>query len=160
MNCNECFEAFSSALDGELDPAEQSAMTEHLEDCQDCQRLQTKMLALSAELKAQPFPQVPEQRVVRIAARALEGAQASRLGWLRRVIRLPYENWALRAALRAFSFSTLAILVFFAGIVRHLLPSYSGVEAVAKSGLPHSSDWWAIDLSQSSLLILAGLFSS
>lgn len=157
MNCNECFEAFSSALDGELAPSEQNAMTDHLESCQDCRALQTKMLALSAELKAQPFPEVPEARVKQLAAQALEGAQASRLGWLRRLIRLPYENWALRASFRTLSFSTLAVMVFLSGLVRHLLPSYSGGEAVSKTGLPNASQWWSYAPSQTTLVLVAVL---
>ncbi|MCA9781800.1 MAG: zf-HC2 domain-containing protein, partial [Candidatus Eremiobacteraeota bacterium] len=63
MTCNDCFEAFSCALDGELEPELQEAMNDHLESCADCRHLQTRMLSLSAEMKGQSFPVVPESQV-------------------------------------------------------------------------------------------------
>jgi Putative zinc-finger len=141
MTCNECFEAFSSALDGELDPNEQTALEDHLESCADCQHLRARMLALSADLKAQPFPQQTAVQLKSLATDALAGAQATRWGWTRGWLRIPYENWPLRMALRLVSSGSLVLAVFVALIVRNLLPAYTGVEAVSKAGLPDTQAW-------------------
>lgn len=166
MTCNECFEAVSSALDGELDPNDQQAMEEHLEECTDCSHLRTRMLALSQDLKTQNFPHQTTEQVKEIAVTALAGAQASKLGWLRGWLRLPYENWPLRFGLRTFSTGSLVLMVFLNLVLRWILPAYQGTEAVPNSALPRSQGWleWLpsgeLLLFGSLLVIIFGLWTA
>ena len=141
MTCNECFEAVSSALDGELEPNDQQAMDEHLEECADCRHLRTRMLALSQDIKNQTFPHPTPDQLTTLTQQALSGAQASKLGWLRGWLRWPYENWPLRTGLRFITSGSLTILVFLSLVLSYILPAYQGAEAVPKSALPQDMEW-------------------
>jgi len=159
MTCHECFEAFSSALDGELDPELQGAMNSHLEDCADCRHLRARMLDLSAELKAQPFPTPDESAAREMARTATEMATTVSWGWLRRFLRFPYENWLPRFFFRGIAVTTMLALLVQTLLVRFVLSAYTGVEAVGRSGLGGVNDWttWypGVELLQlASLLVL------
>lgn len=136
MTCNDCFEAFSCALDGELEPELQQAMTDHLESCADCRHLQARMLSLSGELKSQPFPAPDPAVVQKLAATALSEATSVSWGWLRRFLRFPYETTLLRTFFRLISSGALLLLVWRSLLLEHIWPLYHGVEAVSKNSLP------------------------
>jgi len=141
MTCNDCFEALSCVLDGELEPELQDAMNDHLESCADCRHLQTRMLALSAEMKGQFFPVVPESEVRKIVQTALTESATVSWDWLRRLLRFPYENWLPRTALRLVSYGTMLLLVLQTLIIRYVAPLYSGLEATSEQGLEGLSSW-------------------
>lgn len=140
MTCNDCFEAFSCALDGELEPELQQAMTDHLESCADCRHLQTRMLALSADLKSQPFPAPDPAAVHKLAATALSEATSVSWGWLRRLLRFPYETTLPRTVFRLISSGALLLLVFRSLLLEHVWPLYHGVEAVSKNSMPTAGE--------------------
>ena len=141
MTCNDCFEALSCVLDGELEPELQDAMNDHLESCADCRHLQTRMLALSAEMKGQSFPVVPESEVRKIVQTALTESATVSWDWLRRLLRFPYESWLPRTALRLVSYGTMLLLVLQTLIIRYVAPLYSGLEATSEQGLEGLSSW-------------------
>jgi predicted anti-sigma-YlaC factor YlaD len=143
MTCDECFEAFSASLDFELPGDEQEAMNEHLDGCPDCQRLRTKLLSMSAEMKGQPFPEPAPEALKAMTEAALAGLQTSRWGLLRRFLRAPYENLLSRHGLRVASFGGVTALVTLSAIARWLLPPYVGMESAAKKGLPEAATWLA-----------------
>ena len=128
-------------LDGELEPELQDAMNDHLESCADCRHLQTRMLALSAEMKGQFFPVVPESEVRKIVQTALTESATVSWDWLRRLLRFPYENWLPRTALRLVSYGTMLLLVLQTLIIRYVAPLYSGLEATSEQGLEGLSSW-------------------
>lgn len=141
MTCNDCFEALSCALDGELEPELQDAMNDHLESCADCRHLQTRMLALSAEMKGQSFPVVPESEVRKIVQTALTESATVSWDWLRRLLRFPYESWLPRTGLRLVGYSTMLMLVLQTLIIRYVAPLYTGLEATSEQGLEGLSSW-------------------
>ena len=141
MTCNECFEAVSSALDGELEPNDQQAMDEHLEECAHCRHLRSRILALSQDIKNQTFPHPTPDQLQTLTRQALAGAQASKFGWLRGWLRRPYENWPLRVGLRFVTSGSLTVLVFLSLLLSYILPAYQGAEAVPKSALPQAVGW-------------------
>jgi hypothetical protein len=141
MTCNECFEAFSCAMDGELEPDLQDAMTDHLESCADCQHLQTRMLALSVEMKGQSFPSASQADIKKMTEAALSESATVSLDWLRRFLRFPYEHWVPRTGIRLATYGAMLMLVFQTIIVRSIQPLYSGVEAVSNPGLDGLSTW-------------------
>jgi putative zinc finger protein len=150
MTCNECFEAFSCALDNELEPELQDAMQSHLESCADCRHLQSRMLSLSMEIKGQPFPAPSEKAIKSMAQTALSESATVSWDWLRRLLRFPYEHWVPRTGIRLVTYGFMLLLVLQTIIVRFIQPLYSGVEAVSNQGLEGLSTWsqWAppIDL--------------
>jgi hypothetical protein len=165
MTCDECFEAFSASVDGELPSHEQEAMNQHLDDCQDCQRLRTRLLSLSAEMKGQPFAEPGPEGVKALVETALAGVRTSRWGLLRQLVRAPYEHWLWRLGLRLASLGTVTALAALSSIVGWLLPCYSGAEAVSRSGLPDPQAWaaWtpspAASLGASALVLLIGAWT-
>lgn len=132
MTCHDCFEAYSCALDGELEPELQASLNDHLESCSDCRHLQTRMLALSGELKSQPFPTVDEASARKLALHALQESATVSWGWLRRLLRFPYETTLPRTLLRLTAGGGLLLLVLSALWEQHLWPLYNGAEAIAK----------------------------
>lgn len=50
MTCEQALELISAKLDGELSPAEQTALREHLERCPDCRRVETELEQAEAGL--------------------------------------------------------------------------------------------------------------
>ena len=141
MTCNDCFEAFSCALDGELEPELQDAMNEHLESCADCRHLQTRMLSLSAEMKGQSFPVAPESEVRRIVQTALTESATVSWDWLRRLLRFPYESWLPRTGLRLVGYGMMLMLVLQTLVIRYVVPLYTGLEATSEQGLEGLSSW-------------------
>lgn len=136
MTCDECFEAVSASVDGELPGDEREAMHEHLDDCADCQRLRARLLSLSAEMKVQPFPEPGPAEVKAVLEAAVASLTTSRWSALRRWLRFPWESAAWRHGLRLASFGGAAGLAGLALIVRWLLPPLSGTEATALHSLP------------------------
>ena len=143
MTCDECFEALSASVDGELPAHDHEAMNEHLDDCSDCQRLRARLLSVTAEMKGQPFPEPGPEAVKALTEAALAGQPLARWAFVRQLLRAPYERWPWRLGLRAASLGGMTLLVALSAIVRWLLPPYGGAEAVAKSGLPDSAAWLA-----------------
>ena len=141
MTCNDCFEALSCVLDGELEPELQDAMNDHLESCADCRHLQTRMLALSAEMKGQFFPVVPESEVRKIVQTALTESATVSWDWLRRLLRFPYESWLPRTGLRLAGYGMMLMLVLQTLITRYVVPLYTGLEATSEKGLEGLSSW-------------------
>lgn len=136
MTCDECFEAVSASVDGELPGDEREAMHLHLDDCADCQRLRSRLLSLSAEMKVQPFPEPGPAEARAVLEAALASLTTSRWSALRRLLRFPWESAAWRHGLRLASFGGAAGLAGLALIVRWILPPYSGTEATALGSLP------------------------
>jgi anti-sigma factor RsiW len=162
MTCDECFEAVSASVDGELASDQQEEVNEHLDGCGDCRRLRARLLSLSAEMKGQPFPEALPERVTALVQAALDGQQASS-GWTtffwRRFLRAPSELWLYRHGLRLTAFGGVTALAVLSIVTRWLLPSYAGLEAAANNGLPNSAAWlaWApstLALSWAPLVVL------
>jgi anti-sigma factor RsiW len=159
MTCDECFEAVSASVDGELPADDHEAMNEHLDGCSDCQRLRARLLSLSAEMKGQPFREPEPEAVKALTEAALAGTQPTAWKLPRQILRAPYERWPWRLGLRAASLTAITALVGLSAIVRWILPAYDGVEAVAREGRPDSATWiaWAPDPALLPWLSLLGL---
>lgn len=56
MNCNEALELLSAALDGELSPAQQAQLDQHLALCPTCRALQAELLGLEEALGTLDVP--------------------------------------------------------------------------------------------------------
>ena len=141
MTCNECFEAFSCALDNELEPELQESMSDHLESCAECRHLQTRILALSVEMKGQPFPSPSDSAVKILTQTALSESADVSWDWLRRFLRFPYEHWIPRTGIRLLTYGAMLMLVFQTIIVNSIQPLYGGIEAVSNRGLEGLSTW-------------------
>lgn len=82
MNCDEMVELISAHIDGELSPAEQQVLEQHLNQCSQCSSLQQRLLHME-----KGFAQIPQQaapRLRRVTAR-----------------RSPWAWWGLAAAAAA-----------------------------------------------------------
>ena len=136
MTCDECFEAVSASVDGELPGDQSEAMHLHLDDCADCQRLRERLLSLSAEMKVQPFPEPGPAQVQSVLEAAVSSLTTSRWSALLRLLRCPWESAPWRHGLRLASFGGAAGLAAVALIVRWILPPLSGTEATALGSVP------------------------
>ena len=53
MNCDEMVELISAHIDGELSPAEQQVLEQHLNQCPQCSSLQQRLLHMEAAYRGE-----------------------------------------------------------------------------------------------------------
>lgn len=96
MDCNAAQLALSARLDGELSPAEEQALQEHLARCSQCRALQEELSALHTILNELEPPAVPPELKARVMANLPPQEKAGR-----KVVWLHWKRWGAMAAVAA-----------------------------------------------------------
>lgn len=96
MDCNAAQLALSARLDGELSPAEEQALQEHLARCPQCRALQEELSALHTLLNELEPPAVPPELKAGVMANLPPQEKAGR-----KVVSLHWKRWGAMAAAAA-----------------------------------------------------------
>lgn len=138
MDCNAAQLALSARLDGELSPAEEQALQEHLARCPQCRVLQDELSALHTLLNELEPPAVPPELKAGVMANLPPQEKVGR-----KVVSLHWKRWGAMAAAAAIVIAATVWLRMPSPDQSNApvaeIPSKTSVEAPTTEGAPSTN---------------------